>query len=332
MKHPQRAFVTGANGFIGRAVMARLALSGIESCGVDLHADPARAVVAGDIAREGVWQRHATGCDLVFHTAAVVSNAAPAVDHRRITVEGVRHVLDAAVQAGASRFIHVSSIAAYGLDFRSERREDDVISVFSGFPYCDAKAASEHPVLAAHAAGEIEATIIRPGDVYGPGSRPWVLIPLELMRKRQFLLPMGGEGLFSPVYIENLLDGMMAAATRDTASGQIFNITDGVSVFCREFFSWHHRWLGRRGAPLSVPGLVPHRVTETVTGVADAVLNRLLKQNTEISPGSMAMLSRKAGYSIEKARRLLSYAPVIPLEDGMKRTQAWLRAARLIDQ
>lgn len=330
MKHPRRAFVTGANGFIGRALMLRLALSGIDSCGVDLQADPARHVVAGDISREGFWQQQASGCDLVFHTAAVVSNAAPEEEHRRISVAGVRHVLDAAVKAGATRVVHVSSIAAYGLDFSSERREDDVISVFSGFPYCDAKAASEHPVLAAHAAGEIEATIIRPGDVYGPGSRPWVLIPLALMRKRQFVLPLGGEGLFSPVYIDNLLDGMLAAATRDNAAGQIFNITDGVSVSCREFFSWHHRWLGRGGAPLAIPGLVPQRITQGAVGVADALLNRWLKQGTEISPGSFAMLSRRAGYSIEKARQRLSYEPVIPLADGMKRTEAWLRAQSLI--
>ena len=62
----------------------------------------------------------------------------------------------------------------------------------TGRNYDDAKGGSEHPALAAHASGEIACTIIRPGDVYGPGSRPWVLIPLETisMFVRPFALTM----------------------------------------------------------------------------------------------------------------------------------------------
>lgn len=326
MSLPSRALITGANGFIGRALMSRLQTMGVETCGVDLVSDTSRNVVAGDIAQAGAWQAQAKACDVVFHTAAVVSNTAAPAQYRAISVAGVRRVIDAAIQADVPRIIHLSSIAAYGLDFRTDLEETAPITVLSGFPYCDAKAASEHPVLAAHAAGEISATVIRPGDVYGPGSRPWVLIPLEMLRKHQFLLPDRGRGIFSPVYIDNLLDGIVLAAENPMASGQIFNITDGRGVCCREFFSHHQRWLGRSGAPLSLPA----PLAEGVTSAAEWMLTRVLKKPTEISLASLAMLSRQATYSISKAQRMLGYTPAVNLDTGMQKTERWLRENRLI--
>ena len=68
-----RVFVTGASGFIGRALCERFARDGYEVRGVDVVADPARGVVAGDVGAPGAWQDHAAGCDLVLHTAAIVS-------------------------------------------------------------------------------------------------------------------------------------------------------------------------------------------------------------------------------------------------------------------
>ena len=326
MRIPTRVFVTGASGFIGRALMSRFAELGAAVAGVDLTADPARDVVAGDVGAPGDWQQHAKGSQLVIHTAAVVSNSAPAELYRRVSVGSVRHVVDAAITAGAARLTHISSIAAYGLDFATVRDERSDISVLSGYPYCDAKAASEHAVLAAHAAGELATTVIRPGDVYGPGSRPWVLIPLQMMRKQQFLLPSRGRGVFSPVYIDNLLDGVVAASVSDNGSGQIFNITDGRDVSCKEFFAHHHRWLGRRGAPLSLPTAL----ARPAGAAGGFILGRVLRQDTEINPGTMAMLARKAGYSIEKARESLGYTPAVSLNDGMEKTEKWLRDEHLI--
>ena len=66
-------FVTGALGFIGRAVADRFQRDGAVVRGVDIRADLERDVVAGDVSEPGPWQDHAAGCDLVVHTAAVQS-------------------------------------------------------------------------------------------------------------------------------------------------------------------------------------------------------------------------------------------------------------------
>jgi len=321
---PARVFVTGANGFIGRALLARYRALGAEVRGMDVRAEPAWDVVAGDLGDAGPWQAHAEGCDLVVNAAAVVSNVAPPELYRRITVGGVRRALDAALKGGAKRFVHVSSCGAYGWHRPPDADERTPITVLSGNAYQDAKAASEHPVLAAHAAGEIACTIARPSDVYGPGSRPWILIPLEMMKKGMFLLPAHGRGVFAPIHVDDLVDGIVLAAGLPQGAGQIFNFA-GPAVPTGEFFSWHVRWAGKSGPPRSFS-------TPTAIRIASAVnrLTRLLGRPSEASAQSMLMLSKSHTVSTEKARRVLGWAPRVALEDGMRRTESWLREQGLV--
>jgi nucleoside-diphosphate-sugar epimerase len=321
---PARVFVTGANGFIGRALLARYRGLGAQVRGVDVRADPAWDVVAGDVGEAGAWQEHAQGCDLVVNAAAVVSNVAAPELYRRITVGGVRRALDAAVAGGARRFLHVSSCGAYGWHRPPDADERTPITVLSGNAYQDAKAASEHPALAAHAAGEIACTIVRPSDVYGPGSRPWVLIPLEMMRRGLFFLPAHGQGVFAPVYVDDLVDGIVLAAGLDAGAGQIFNLLGVAPVRAAEFFAHHRRWAGRSGPPRSFSTPTALRIAGLV-----ARASRLAGRPTEASRESMLMLSKEHVPSMEKARRLLGYAPRVDLAEGMRRTEAWLREQRL---
>lgn len=322
MKH---VFVTGANGFIGRAVAARYRALGAEVRGVDLRADPEGNVVAGDLGEAGAWQEHARGCELVVHTAAVVSNTAPPELYRRISVGGVRRALDAALAGGAHRFLHVSSCGAYGWHRPPDADERTPITVLSGNAYQDAKAASEHPALAAHAAGEIAVTIVRPSDVYGPGSRPWVLIPLDLLRRGLFFLPAHGRGVFAPIHVDDLVDGIVLAAGSAAAAGHIFNLLGPAPTTTAEFFAHHQRWAGRSGPPRSFSTPVALRLAGALAFAA-----RLAGRPTEASRESMLMLSKQHVPSMEKARRMLGYAPRVDLDEGMRRTEAWLREQGLI--
>ncbi len=324
-KLPGRVFVTGAAGFVGRAVLARYRELGVEVGGMDVRADPDWNVVAGDLGESGAWQKHADGCDLVVHTAAVVSNVAPPELYRRISVAGVRRALDAAVAGGARRFLHVSSVGAYGWHRPPDADEKTPITVLSGNAYQDAKAASEHPALAAHASGEIACTLVRPSDVYGPGSRPWVLIPLEMIRKGLFLLPAHGQGLFSPVYIDDLVDGILLAAGLPAGAGQIFNLLGAAPVPAAEFFAYHMRWAGRSGPPRSLSTGTAVRIARVV-----GALSKLLGRPSEASAQTMLMLSKSHPLSGEKARRLLGYEPKVGLAEGMRRTEAWLREQGLV--
>ncbi len=321
---PSRVFLTGASGFIARALATRYREAGSQVAGTDLAADPARGVVAGDIATPGAWQEAVAGCDLVIHTAALVTNAAGLDASWRVNVLGTRNVVEAAARAEVSRLVHFSSVRAFSdLGFPDGVTEAHPVRP-DGNPYVDTKIASEQVVLQAHAAGELDCTVVRPGDVYGPGSRPWTLLPLEYIRAGRFLLPARGRGTFSAVYVDDLADGVMLAATHPDAAGQVFTLGPAAGVSTREFFGHYYRMLGRRG-----PICLPTAPAVALAAAADRV-ERLRGNRTEVNAASMRYLARSGGYSIEKACRMLGYAPAVSLDEGMRCTEAWLRAEGLL--
>lgn len=317
---PKSVFITGANGFIGRALMKRYRALGCEVRGMDLKADGEWNVVAGNLTDPSVWAKHALGCELFINTAAVVSLAAQWQLYRDVSVQGVRNALDAAIAGGASRFVHYSSIAALGWNYPDGADEKTPVVIGDQYRYGVAKGASEHVVLAAHAAGEIECTIVRPGDVYGPGSRAWLVEPLKMAKAGQLILPNGGRGKFTPVYIDDVLDGTMLAAGLAEGIGQIFILSSESAVSCREFFSTHWRWAGRKGAPRSLPLAAAVALT---TGIWK--LNQAIGRHDEVTPDTMYMFARKGNISIAKAKARLGYLPKVSLGEGLRRSEAWLR-------
>lgn len=322
-----RVFVTGAAGFIGRAVSRRFSGEGWAVAGVDLtdssEGDTTAAIVAGDVSEPGPWQDSVSGSDLVVHTAALVSNTATIDEAWAVNVCGTRNVIDAAVAAGASRIVLFSSCAVY-----SHHRAGGVTELTpvrpSGGAYGDTKIAAEQVALQSHATGEIDVTILRPGDVYGPGSRPWTIIPIQMLKAGQVVLPARGRGTFVPVYIDDLVDFVHRAATAEAARGQVFNVTGGVSVEAREFFAHYCRMLGIDG-----PRVAPTSVAVALAEVIGGTL-RLLGRHSEANAATMRMLAATGSVSIAKARDLLEWEPKVTLEEGMQRTEKWLRANGLV--
>ncbi len=319
-----KIFVTGALGFIGRALLERYRSAGAEVGGLDRVAEPELGVVAGDILDPSGWARRLIGCDLVFHTAAVVSNVASEENSWNVNVLGTRRALEAAANAGVGRFVHLSSVAAYGFDFPDGVDETYPLRP-NGNHYVDTKVASEHFVLQAHAAGEVACSVVRPTDVYGPRSRPWTRIPVEMLRSGQFALPARGMGVFSPVYIDNLIDGLEAVGGLEVAAGQVFILGDGAGLPARDFFGHYARMLGGKSIRT-----LPTPLAKGLAGVVGMTFGALGRE-TEVSAESMRMLARTGGYSIDKARRLLGYEPKVDLEEGMRRSEQWLAGQGLLD-
>jgi nucleoside-diphosphate-sugar epimerase len=318
----RRIFITGANGFIGRAMAERFRALGAEVAGVDLGADVAGNVVAGDITKPESWSEALKGADTVIHTAALLGAAHSLERAWQVNVLGTSRALRAAIDAGARRFVHFSSVAAYGFDFPDGVDETYPVHV-NGDVYTDTKVNSEAVVLAAHAAGEIDVTVIRPGDVWGPGS-VWVRSPIAEMRKKTgFPLPNGGSGIFSPVYIDNFVDGLVLAVASDEAVGQVFNISDGRGVRCGDFFG---RMAAMCGGTIRT---LPIGVAAPVAEVLGTVLRRL-GQKTDLSAGTMWLLNRPGTYSIEKAQKMLGYQPLVSIDEGMAQVEQWARAEGLL--
>jgi 2-alkyl-3-oxoalkanoate reductase len=182
-----------------------------------------------------------------------------------------------------------------------------------GLPYIDTKGAAE--VLALRRG----ATVVRPGDVYGPRSPAWVVRALALMQTGRFFLPAPGDGLITPVYVDDLVDAIVRALREPRAAGRAYTVWDGSPVTAREFFAHHARMLGTEVRSLPRPVLrVALRAGE------------LARLQPPTGPGALTFLSRRAVFPNTRAREELGWSPAVGLEEGMRRTEAWAREAGLL--
>ena len=202
---PRKVLVTGGTGFIGKEIIAAYRKRGVEAIGVARHPKGDAGVVAGDVSDPAPWAHHLDRCDIVYHTAALVSLVEPREAAWTVNVKGTQRLIVEAAKRGVKRFVHVSSVAAMG--FESPDGADETWPLMpNGNSYTDSKIAAEHAVLAAHACGKIDVTIIRPSDVYGVECA-WIREPLNMIKSRQFMLPNDGTGHFSPIHVDDLVAG-----------------------------------------------------------------------------------------------------------------------------
>lgn len=312
--------VTGA-GFIGTRLCERLVAEGHSAIAIDVDPSAAGRVRstgaefrAGDTTDPGSIRRALEGAELVVHTAAIVREFGPMAEYVRVNVGGTENVLHAAGLVGATRAVHLSSVAVWGYDFKTDITEDEPPTSSSSNPYIATKAASE---LLARSRG---ATVVRPGDVYGPGSTQWARRPLELMRSGRFALPGRGRGLLTLVYVDDLVDCLYRAATLPEGAGQVFTAWDGKAVTVGEFFGHYARMLGKRRAP-TAPAAVIRAVLRAQS---------LLPGGPQAHADGLIFTSRKATYPNARARELLGWEPRVTLAEGMRRTEDWFRSEGLL--
>jgi nucleoside-diphosphate-sugar epimerase len=320
---PGPVLITGAGGFIGRALSERLTRLGVEVRGVDLTPDPAAGITAGSVTEPERWSHLLAGVDSVVHTAAIVSNVVPLPRMHAVNVVGTRAVLAAAASAGVRRFVHLSSVVVHGYDLPSWVDEDHPVTL-TGDAYVDTKIAGEHVVLAAHARAEVEVVVIRPGDVYGPGSRPWVVLPLTYLKAGQAVLPARGRGVCSHVHVDNLVDALVRAVAVPEAAGHVLHVTDGVATTWGEYIGALGRLVGRR------PRCLPTPVAVTLAASVGRA-ERALGRESELCAASMRLLARTGSYRIDRARDVLGYTPTVDLTTGLAGVARWAGAVGLLD-
>ncbi len=320
--------ITGIGGFIGRRMAERARERGFRVRGLELDADAARRAqqagfetVVGDVNEPAAVRALCTSATVVFHTAAIVDESGDWARFRRVNVEGTRHVAHVARDHGVSRFVHLSSVMVYGFDYPRYVSEDGPLRG-EGNPYCQTKIESEDALRALHRAGEFETILIRPGDVYGPGSVPWVVRPLELMRRGLFLLIDGGRGIMNHVHVDNLIDGIFLALERE-ATGQAFTLTDGAETTFREYFTRLGKLVGRSRFP-SLPAPAARLAFAAMARTAKALGRKPIAE-----PEAIRFVTRPHPYSIERARSWLGYEPRIGLDEGMAELAGWAARGEL---
>ncbi len=321
----KKTLVTGATGFIGGVLAARLAELG--ACvtgagrrleGSDWLRDKGVTLAFADLRHPEEMRPLTADKDFIFHAAAWLSSRHGDENQaQQINVTATANLIRwAAEQASGKppRFVHLSSIAVYGTPDQPAMEEDRPVDSYQRNLYGRTKADGEWAARQVADETGIELAIARPGMVYGPRSYAWTLRPLSLIQKRTPTIFGDGSGHAYPVFIDNLVDGLLKLACQPQAVGEAFNFVDA-ALSWRNFFGFYARMANRR--------LV--KVPLWLTRAALNVTNRL-RWNIGIDPELLAFYQSKSRYPIYKAQLLLDYQPRFDIDAGMAQTESWLRA------
>lgn len=320
-----RALVTGGNGFLGSHLCRALLEAGWEVRvlvqpgtdterleGLPLHCLP------GDLLAPHSLERACAGVRVVFHLAGVVADWGPAELFWRVNVGGTRTLLAAAARAGAQRLVFVSSLAVHryvGISDGDESWPRDN----TDHPYGASKIACEDLLLKAHARGELETVVVRPGVVpFGPGDR--LSLPGLLRHHRRYLHVAGGRARFCTAYAPNLAEGLLRCAEVGRAGGQVYVLADPKAPSWRTF-------VGRLFEGVGLPrpeGSVPLHLALAGARLAEAMA-RARGREPLINRYRVNLVGRPCVFHAHKAAAELGYRPPVGLDAALEQTIAWLR-------
>ncbi|WGL17634.1 NAD-dependent epimerase/dehydratase family protein [Microbulbifer bruguierae] len=325
------AFVTGAGGFIGRHLVHQLLTENVRVVALMMPGErvPEEWAAWGDQLRSVIGDvRTLTGLadeigpvDAIFHLAAVVGDWGALQSHVDITVHGTEQAIELAQRWG-SHFIVTTSVCAYASALAKGKlnEESPVGKPCSPYEFC--KQEQERVTLEAVKHGGLKATIVRPGNVFGVGSGPWVNTMLELLRSGQPCLLGKGDWDAGLVHVKNLV-AMLIAAARSDADGEIFVASDGYGVTWQQYLQ---RLASLAGTP--APKSVPNFLARGLAPVLEFI-GHLLRQEQRpmITRQSFRLMGGPNEFSNEKARRLLGYEPVVTFDQAMNELQSHFQSS-----
>ena len=314
-----KALVTGANGFVGRAVLLRLnGMSGVTGIGsvrqAAMFADTgALLATVGELSAQTDWSGALAGVLAVVHTAArvhVMQEAAadPLEEFRRVNVKGTLNLARQAAAAGVRRFVFVSSIKVNGESTQLGRpfNADDVPAPQDAYGVSKVEAEQGLHEIARQTGMEV--VVIRPPLVYGPGVKANFAALMRWLQHR-VPLPLGAiHNQRSLVALDNLVDLIVTCLTHPAADNQTFLVSDGEDVSTTELLRRMGQALGRPARLLPLPA--------SILKLAAAMVGR---------PDVAQRLCGSLQVDIEKTRRLLGWSPPLSLDEGLKKAAVGLR-------
>jgi UDP-glucose 4-epimerase len=303
--------VTGGAGFIGSHLTEELVRRGHRVRVVDSLITGKRRNVAhipgvefleGDLAEPGVAERAVQGVDYVLHQAAIPSVPRSVEDpltSHRANVDASLNILVAARDGGVKRLVYAGSSSAYGNTPTLPKHEDMPTNPLS--PYALQKLVAEQYCQMFTALYGFETVTIRYFNVFGPRQDPGSpysgvisLFAAALLEGRQPIIYGDGEQTRDFTYVANVVDGVLRAVEAPGAAGEVINVATGGRISLNELLLTMNRIVG----------------------------SHLQAVYRESRAGDV----HDSQADISKAKKLLGYAPIVPLDDGLKHTLDWCRA------
>ncbi|HEX8375298.1 MAG TPA: NAD-dependent epimerase/dehydratase family protein [Geminicoccaceae bacterium] len=320
-----RILITGGTGFIGSRLALRAASRGHEVAAVGMANTPAEGANRQELASAGVEvalmdvEKLAgtvdlfRGRDAVIHLAAAQHEVNVPDEHfRKVNVEGTRLLLDAAKAADVGRFVYGSTIGVYGerdgvIDETTPTGPDNV--------YGRTKLEAERLVLAR--AGEQPVTAVRIAETYGPGDRRLLKL-FRAVAKGRFFLIGAGQNLHHPVFVDDLADALLLAATHPAAAGDMFLTPGKDAITTDQMVAAVAAAVGKPMPRLRVP-LWP------MMAAAYALEHTLRPIGVQppLHRRRMDFFKKSFRLNGDKATRVLGFAPEVGFREGAERTARW---------
>jgi nucleoside-diphosphate-sugar epimerase len=319
------AFVTGGSGFIGGALLRRLAGEGWRIRALARSERSAARVaeagaepVEGELDSVEAMTAGAEGCELAFHAAAHVSDWGPREEFERLNVEGTRNVVAACEAAGCRRLVHVGTEAALMAGQPLVQADETApLRPDSPAPYSSTKARAEQIVREANQGG-LETVVLRPRFVWGPGDTSVLPGLVEAVESGTFRWVDGGRHLTETTHVDNTVEGLVLAAEKGRP-GEAYFVTDGEPIEFRDFIT---RLLATQ--QVEVPDRnVPARLVRASAPLVEGAW-RLLRRRSHppITRFASWFASQECTIDITKARTELGYTPVKDREEGLRELSA----------
>jgi nucleoside-diphosphate-sugar epimerase len=316
-----RAFITGASGFIGGRLVRRLAADGWTVVALDLTAPvppvPGVESLAGDVRDPGPWKKALAGTDVLFHLAAALGASRLSEEgFLKINAGGTKAVLGAAREAGVSRTVCVSSAGVIGAICPGAVADE-------GTPpnpqnaYDRSKLAGERIALE-FAKNGMEIAVVRPGWAYGPGDRRTFKV-IKAVHDRRFALVAPDRGRQTPVFIDDLVEGLVRTAHKGRR-GEIYHLTGDEILTVRRMAVLIAEACGVPAPRLRLP-VLPARLAAWALEKAFAPLGR----EAPLNRSRLAFFLDPKALSNAKARRELGFAPKTDFRTGIAQAIAWYR-------
>lgn len=306
--------VTGAEGFVARALLARpLELGMRRALRHKPSATTANDCLVGEIDAQTDWRFALQGVEHVVHLAARTHvlhehEADPLSAYRRVNVDATRRLAQQAIAAGVRRFVFLSSIKVNGESTAEGQRYSETDTPAPIDAYGISKLEAEDVLRDLAAGSTMELVILRSPLVYGPGVKGNFLRLMQWIA-RGALLPLGSIGnRRSLVYLENLVDAVVACIDTPAAAGKTYLVSDGEDVSTPDLVRAIAVALGVK------PRLLP--CPTALLELAGSVLGR---------NDALARLTGSLQIDASRIRVELGWRPHRTLDEGLAQTARWFR-------
>lgn len=325
-----RALVTGGGGFLGLYITEQLAARGdqvrVLCRGHYPRLDELQVeTIRGDVRDPAVVRQACEGMDVVFHTAAVPGIWGNWDRYHSINTVGTQHIVDICKAVGVRKLIYTSSPSVIydGLDHLGiDESHPYPASYLCHYPH--SKAIAERAVLKANSRRKRLATVaLRPHLIWGPRDNHLIPRLIERARSGRLRRVGAGDNLISMSYVENAAAAHLQAADHleldSPVAGQAYFINEPEPV---NLWNWVDEILTLAGEP-PLKKQISANLAYGIGTACEAVYSLFRWQSEPPMTRFLALqLSGSHYYSVAKAQRDFGYAPIVSVEEGMRRMTA----------